>query len=77
MSHPSGSIFSRQLTSDDGRILRYLIVPHGARGWEVREEQDDRIVRRVRYTDWQRVERARTVFDLRVSSLRGSGWIES
>lgn len=77
MTHPPVSIFSKQLTSADGHVLRYLIAPHGARGWEVLEEQDERVVRRVCYTDWHRVERARTVIDLRVSSLRSSGWVES
>jgi hypothetical protein len=77
MSDQLQPTFSRQLTSSDGHVHRFLIAPHGALGWEVREERDDLVLRRARYTDWHRVERARTVFELQSSSLRDSGWVES
>lgn len=77
MTDHTASMFSRQLTSTDGHIHRFMIAPLGAQGWELREERDDRVLRRVRYTDWHRVERARTVIELRVSSLRETGWVES
>jgi len=42
----------------------------------VREEEDSRIVRAARYSDWHRVERARALIDLQVSALAGEGWVE-
>ncbi len=69
--------YTRQLVSQDGHVHRFLIAAHGVQGWELREEHDDRVVRRVRYTDWHRVERARTVIELHLSALRETGWTES
>jgi hypothetical protein len=77
MTQQSEAVLSRKLTSSDGHVHQFLIAPHCSRGWEVREEHDDKVVRRVCYTDWHRVELARTVIDLRVSSLRQTGWVES
>jgi hypothetical protein len=37
---------------------RRITVTRGQRGWEVKEERDNEVVRRVTYTDWHRVERA-------------------
>jgi hypothetical protein len=56
-------------------VRRYSITPTMS-GWEVREEQDSEVIRQTCYTDWHRVERAKLVFDLRVSSLRQNGWQE-
>jgi hypothetical protein len=39
-------------------------VTRGSAGWDVREERDDNIVRKVNYQDWHRVERAMQVFEL-------------
>jgi hypothetical protein len=47
-----------------GRTSR-VVVTRGARGWDLREEVDDQIVKQATYTDWHRVERAMMVFDLR------------
>jgi hypothetical protein len=69
--HPMFSFVKRLRNAD--HIRRYSIVPTGS-GWEVREEQDSRVVRQVHYTDWHRVERARRAFTLEVSNLREQGW---
>ena len=45
-------------------------------GWEVREEQDQEILRRSCYQDWHRVERARLRFTLKLDVLREQGWRE-
>lgn len=45
-------------------------------GWEVRDEQDSHVIRRVRYRDWHRVERAKLAFALEATMLRESGWNE-
>lgn len=57
-----------------GHVRRFSIQEHDQDGWEVREEQDHRILRQVRYTDWHRVERARTGFELQIGELEETGW---
>lgn len=52
---------------------RYSIVPTDS-GWEVREEQDSRLVRRVEYRDWHRVERARRSMAAEMRELEAAGW---
>jgi hypothetical protein len=37
---------------------RRVTIVRGREGWEVREEENDRVVRRMHFTDWHRVERA-------------------
>ena len=46
----------------------------GRDGWEVRDEQDDRVLKQVCYTDWHRVERALNMFNLQIGELEGRGW---
>ncbi len=46
------------------------------RGWEVREEEDDQVVRRTWVTDWHRVETAMMRFAIQVTQLQKAGWIE-
>ena len=65
-------MFTKELTQA-GHILRFSIT-EGDRGWEVREEQDSRVVRRVRYNDWHRVERALLSISARVIELEEGGW---
>ena len=60
-----------------GQTKRFTITDAGTLGWEVREEQDSRVVRSTRYTDWHRVERARMTFAQEAASLASSGWKES
>jgi hypothetical protein len=43
-------------TPDPGR--RVTVTRAARQGWVVSEERGDRVVRRVTYTDWHRVERA-------------------
>ena len=56
---------------------RFIITSLEANGWEVRDEQDAQVLRRVQYTDWHRVERAVLMMSLEVSALEGNGWRES
>ena len=56
---------------------KFTIVSTGESGWQVRDEQDSRVIRRVRYRDWQRVERARMAFALEAVLLEESGWNEN
>jgi hypothetical protein len=54
--------------SRDGHLAR-VVVTRGPVGWDVREEEDSRVVRQVTYTDWHRVERAMQAFELRGEAL--------
>jgi hypothetical protein len=56
---------------------RFTITDAGSDGWEVREEQDSRVVRSVLYDDWHRVERARMNFAREALALRDGGWDEA
>jgi hypothetical protein len=56
---------------------RRFTIEETGRHWEVREEEDSRIVRRVVYDDWHRVERARAAFHRQASVLSANGWTES
>jgi len=55
---------------------KFSITSAGASGWEVRDEQDSRVIRWVRYRDWHRVERARAAFALEAAILEEAGWNE-
>ena len=46
----------------EGHVNRFTITK-GRVGWDVREERDDTVVKRVNYSDWHRVERAIQVFE--------------
>jgi hypothetical protein len=69
-------MFVKKLTQG-GHVQRFSIAPSRAHGWDVREERDSKVVRQSHLTDWHRVERARSVFTLKIGLLRSSGWTES
>ena len=69
-------MFSKRL-QHDGHVHRFLIASLGSEGWEVREEHDSTVVRQMHYTDWHRVERARSIMALRAVQLEESGWTEA
>jgi hypothetical protein len=54
---------------------RYSIAATEA-GWEVREERDSEVVRKVQLQDWHRVERARRSISLELADLQKQGWSE-
>jgi hypothetical protein len=54
---------------------RYSIAATDA-GWEVREEHDSEVVRKVQLQDWHRVERARRSIAMELAHLRKQGWSE-
>lgn len=54
--------------TQDGHVARFSVSRSASAGWEVREERDDRVVRRAQLTDWHRVERALQVFELQKPS---------
>jgi hypothetical protein len=68
-------MFTKEL-QQAGHVRRFTISESPEEGWEVREEQDSQLVRRVQYRDWHRVERARMRIDEQVSELEDRGWRE-
>jgi hypothetical protein len=66
-------MFAKELRQE-GHIRKFSIKERGPDGWEVREEQDDRVLKQICYTDWHRVERALSMFNLQIGELEGRGW---
>ena len=60
-----------------GQTRRFTISDTSASGWEVKEEENSRVIRQVLYNDWHRVERAMMAFALQAMSLQDAGWTES
>lgn len=58
------------------QIKRFIITTANS-GWEVREEEDSRVIRQTHYSDWHRVERARMNFAREALALRDGGWEDS
>ena len=56
---------------------KFTISSEGVSGWEVSDEQNSQVIRRMRYRDWHRVERARMACALEAVVLEESGWSES
>jgi hypothetical protein len=66
-------MYARTVRKDD-QTRRFTITDAGASGWEVRVEQGDLVQRRVLYSDWHRVERARLAF---ASEAMSGGWVDA
>jgi hypothetical protein len=75
MSRSTAHVFDHRLRRS-GHVRRFAITSLPPLGWEVLEEEDSQVVRRARYTDWHRVERARTIMGLKMSTLTEMGWVE-
>jgi hypothetical protein len=69
-------IFSRRLRSQEH--IKEFVIDESAddRGWEVREEEDHRIVKRMWMSDWHRMENAMMRFGLEATQLQRAGWVE-
>jgi hypothetical protein len=68
-------MFTKELTQA-GHTRRFTVSEAGILGWEVKVEQDSRVVKRVCYTDWHRVERALMSLAHQVIKLEEEGWRE-
>ena len=66
-----------QIFRNEAQIRRFTIRRVTPSGWEVRDEEDSRILRRSFYHDWHRVERARVAFAIEAVELRNAGWVQS
>ena len=68
-------MYARTLRKND-QTRRFTIRESAGSGWEVREEEGERLLACITYTDWHRVERARTILDARAAGLKSAGWTE-
>lgn len=68
-------IFSKRLRSQE-HVRSFVVDDADERGWEVREEEDHRIVKRTWVRDWHRVESAIARFGLEAVQLQRAGWVE-
>jgi hypothetical protein len=57
-----------------GHVRKFSIVKKGESGWEVRDVQDERVLRQACYTDWHRVERTVNIFNILIDDLESRGW---
>jgi hypothetical protein len=69
-------MFAKELRQE-GHTRKFSIHDRGQAGWEVRDEQDDRVLKHMHYTDWHRVERTLSVFNLTIDELESRGWVRS
>ena len=69
-------MYKRTFRKED-QTHRFVITNKGGSGWEVREEQDSRVISSRCYTVWHRVVRARMAFTDQALNLQQSGWKES
>ena len=68
-------IFSKRLQSQD-HVKEFVVDNADERGWEVREEEDHRVVKRTWMHDWHRVENAMLRFSAEATQLQRAGWVE-
>ena len=69
-------IFSKRLRMQE-HTKQFVVDNADERGWEVREEEDHRIVRRTWMHDWHRVENAIVRFGVETALLQRAGWVET
>ena len=66
-------MFAKEL-HQEGHTRKFSVSARRSDGWEIRAEEDDRVLKRAVYTDWHRVERAVSVFNLQIDELESRGW---
>jgi hypothetical protein len=55
---------------------KFTVVHNRESGWEISEEEDNRVILSIRYKDWHRVEHAMQTFAKKAASLRKHGWAD-
>lgn len=68
-------VFSKRLQSQE-HVRDFVIDEANDRGWEVREEQDNHVVKRTWMHDWHHVENAMVKFAIEAMQLQRAGWVE-
>ncbi|MBA2304519.1 MAG: hypothetical protein H0W08_18070 [Acidobacteria bacterium] len=66
-------MFAKTLTQA-GHTRYFVVSAEPETGWELRVEEDSHVIRRARYTDWHRVERALSSIEREVGELQARGW---
>ena len=69
-------MFSKTLTFR-GQKRSFAVVALSPSGWEIRVEEDSRVVKRRQYSDWHRLERAVDAIEREMSDLQALGWSEA
>ena len=66
-------IFTKRLASEGH--TRQLTIERSISGWIAREH-DDSAIRTSLFHDWQRVELAIAIFEMKALALQDEGWLE-
>ena len=64
----------KRIFHKSGQTRKLTVESVEGSGWEVRDEQNNFVRRRIRVRNWQRVERALLMFTWEV---RAAGWTEA
>ena len=67
------AMFTKEL-HQEGHTKKFSVSERRADGWEIRTEEDDRVLKQAVYSDWHRVERAVSMFNLQIDELESRGW---
>jgi hypothetical protein len=68
-------LFAKQLKSNN-HTRAFVVDQADEHGWEVRVEQDHKVVERTWLHDWHRVESAMRKFALEALQLQRAGWVD-
>jgi hypothetical protein len=68
-------IFTKRFRSA-AHTRSFVVGGPDERGWEVREEEDNEVVKRAWLHDWHRVEHAMMRFAIQAMQLESAGWTE-
>jgi hypothetical protein len=68
-------IFAKRFRSA-AHTRSFVVGEPDDRGWEVREEEDNEVVKRTWLHDWHRVESTMTRFAIEAMHLEDAGWTE-
>ena len=69
-------IFAKRYASQDHTRAFVVGEADDRRGWEVREEEDNHVVKRTWLRDWHGVEKAMMRFAIEATELQDTGWTE-
>lgn len=67
-------IFAKRFRSQ--HHTRSFVVNAEVRGWEVRVEEDNEVVKLTLLHDWHRVENAMMRFTIQATQMQSAGWTE-
>ena len=68
-------IFAKCLRSKN-HTRAFVVDNADENGWEVREEEDNQVVKQTCLHDWHRVENAMMRFAIKSLQLQSAGWTE-